>query len=89
MTVRVRLSDLTRFAKENGYVVAIYERLTDWWYLTDENLGEVDEFDYDENRILAARGLGTGVDFRNTYSEDGQYMYVLHNTYRLTTVLQA
>jgi hypothetical protein len=54
MTVRVRLSDLTRFAKENGYVVAIYERLTDWWYLTDENLGEVDEFDYDENRILAA-----------------------------------
>ena len=76
---KITLEEALTFAKENGYVFAVYEKKDDVYVLFNKcYLSDIDE---DTEIIVKTNGFGT--NFNRFMTVDGQYCFVLHNTFNV------
>ena len=80
----LKLKKAMEFAKENGYLLAVYKKEGDNYKLYD-NCHTVDIVDKD--RLITAKTVGTGIDFKEFITEDKEFCFRLHNNFNLPDVI--
>ncbi len=84
-TIKKTIKDILNFAKENGYIFAVYVRKNiNIWQLNNNDLRNIID-DIDENNEIVVYKQDNQLDYNITYSMDGKYMFLLHNNYNLKT----
>ena len=77
-----KLKEAIEFAKENGYLLAVYTRQdkTDTFILCSDNYTVEDE---DEDKKIKVRTVGHGVDYTMFITTDNEWAFKLHNNFNL------
>ena len=75
----VKLADAISFAKDNGYIFAVYEK-KDGKYILNNGcyLSDIEE---DTDVLVKTNGAYT--DFNDFVTIDGKHRFILHNTFNL------
>ncbi len=84
----IELKEAVEFAKENGYLYAVYTKNNDNYDLF-LNCYDGETVDEDSNIIVETTGEGDGLQlhFNKFTTEDGQFMFILHNNFNIPKVI--
>jgi hypothetical protein len=76
---KVELKEALDFAKNNGYIFAVYEKRDDVYVLINEcYLSDIEE----HTEIIVKTG-GFGTDFNRFMTADGMHCFQLHNNFNV------
>ena len=79
ITKKIQFKRALDFAKDNGYLYAIYEKRGENYELVADIHSLVfDDYITEETKIIV-KTIGCATDFNEFITEDGQYCFRLHN----------
>jgi len=90
----VKLKEATEFAKENGYLLAVYKRkqTKDYYNIVTNNYEFIDDcypdtvpLDIETDIIVSI--VGCGLDFKEFTTADKQYCFILHNNFNVPKII--
>ena len=74
------LGKVRKFARENGYILAIYTKNNDGNYdLTSEE----DTEEVSDSTVIRYDKVGQGQDFKEIETLDRKFIFLLHNNYNV------
>ena len=83
----IQLKEAIEFARENGYIYAVYKKISDGnFHLSDSCLSNTD-LDEDETTPIIVKTTGACTDFNEFTTEDGKFCFRLHNNFNLPEVI--
>jgi len=74
----VKLKEAVEFIKNNGYLLAVYQKNGEKYIKYDDNYS-IDDIDMETDIIVEVKGCG--IDFREFQSADKKYFFMLHNNF--------
>jgi hypothetical protein len=77
----IKLKEAIEFAKENGYLLAVYTKNIDNYDLFMKQYDEDEVIKEDTNIVV--KMVGSGSSFEEFKTEDEQFLFVLHNTFNI------
>ena len=80
---QVELKEALDFAKDNGYIFAVYEKKDDNYVLFNECYLS----DIDEDVLITVEIVGTGISFREFTTVDGKHRFLLHNNFNVPKII--
>jgi hypothetical protein len=78
-----KLEEALDFAKENGYIFAVYEKQGENYVLFNECYLS----DIEENTPITVRTDSNGTDFNRFETVDGNHCFVLHNNFNVPKII--
>lgn len=86
-TKTINFSDAVKFAKENGYLLAVYKKEEDNYNLVSDSFFLPD----DENDLIDAeiivKTTGAATDFNEFTTADKKYYFRLHNNFNIPKII--
>ena len=82
-TKTILFKDALNFAKENGYIFAVYEKQDNNYVLKDDAYLS----DIYENENIIVKIVGSGIDFKEFITEDKNYCFRLHNNFNVPKII--
>ena len=79
----VKLKEALEFAKENGYLFAVYEKKDDNYILFNEAYLS----DIAEDTDIIVKTAGAATDFNEFTTADKQYCFRLHNNFNVPKII--
>ena len=79
----IKLEEAIRFAKENGYLLAVYKRVHNNFNLLTVCIDD----EVPEDALIVVDVVGSGLDFCEFTTEDNQFCFRLHNTFNIPDVI--
>jgi hypothetical protein len=78
------LGEARKFAKENGYILAMYTKNNDGNYdLTNEE----DPEEISDSTVIKYNKVGTDKDFSEVETLDRKFIFILHNNYNIPKII--
>ena len=81
-----QLKEAIKFAKENGYILAVYKRNGNHYKLY-ENCYTDDVKGIDENTDITVRIMGSSINFNEFASKDKDFFFLLHNNFNIPNII--
>lgn len=82
----IKLRDAVRFAKENGYLFAVYKKKEDNYNLVNECFCPDNEKDLIDAKIIV-KTTEAATDFNEFLTTDKKYCFRLHNTFNVPKII--
>jgi hypothetical protein len=75
----IKLSEAVSFARDSGYIFAVYEKKDGKYIIHNECY--LSDIEHDTDILVKTNGPYT--DFKDFVTTDGRYRFLLHNTFNL------
>ena len=79
----VKFKEALTFAKENGYIFAVYKKEDNKYTIQDEAYMS----DIYENENIIVDIVGEGISFNEFTTEDKEYCFRLHNNFNVPKII--
>jgi len=79
----VKFKEALDFAKENGYIFAVYKKEDNKYTIQDEAYMS----DIYENENIIVDIVGEGISFNEFTTEDKEYCFRLHNNFNVPKII--
>lgn len=79
----IKLKEALKFAKHNGYILAVYYKKDNNYLLKDDAYMS----DIYEDTDIMVKTIGAAIDFNEFTTADGEYCFRLHNNFNVPKII--